>query len=106
MLGGGGIGYEGITPSIAIEIDDYFNGAFGDPTSDHMAIVSMGSVNHNAPTSLVAPLNIVNIEDCMDHCFVVSWDPVAMRLTAALDEGSVQYQGDIINTIFSGNSLV
>ena len=105
-VGGGGIGYEGITPSIAIEIDDYFNGAFGDPTSDHMAIVSMGSVNHNAPTSLVAPLNIVNIEDCMDHCFVVSWDPVAMRLTAALDEEQISYAGNIVADIFSGNASV
>jgi len=105
-VGGGGLGYEGITPSIAIEMDDYFNGNYADPTSDHMAVVSMGSVNHGASTSLVAPININNIEDCMDHCFVISWDPIAMRLTAALDDNSIAYSGNIIANIFSGNSLV
>lgn len=105
-VGGGGLGYEGITPSIAIEIDDYFNGNFADPTSDHMAVVSMGSVNHGASTGLVAPINISNIEDCMDHCFVISWDPVALRLTAALDEEQISYAGNIVADIFSGNASV
>ncbi|HSF90520.1 MAG TPA: L-type lectin-domain containing protein, partial [Saprospiraceae bacterium] len=105
-VGGGGLGYEGITPSIAVEMDDYFNGNYADPTSDHMAVVSMGSVNHGASTSLVAPININNIEDCMDHCFYVSWDPIARRLTTVLDDNTIAYTGDIINNIFSGTSLV
>lgn len=105
-VGGGGLGYEGITPSIAIEYDDYFNGNYADPTSDHMAVVSMGSVNHGASTGLVAPININNIEDCEEHCFAVSWDPISMRLTAVLDDEEISYSGDIINSIFSGNPVV
>jgi hypothetical protein len=42
----------------------------------------------------------------MDHCFVISWDPVAMRLTAALDEEQISYAGNIVADIFSGNALV
>ncbi|HJW28983.1 MAG TPA: hypothetical protein VJ508_06990, partial [Saprospiraceae bacterium] len=70
---GGGIGYSGVTPSIAIEYDDYQNG-WGDPPNDHMAVVSMGSVDHNQPTNLVGPIVLPNIENCMDHCFSVLWD--------------------------------
>ncbi|HEY3387314.1 MAG TPA: hypothetical protein VGK46_12440, partial [Saprospiraceae bacterium] len=104
--GGGGLGYEGITPSIAIEYDDYFNSNYGDPTSDHMAIVSMGSPNHNLSTNLAGPDNLPNIEDCGDHCFVVSWDPVTQTLLAALDEEVISYTGDIVNSIFSGTTQV
>ena len=104
--GGGGLGYEGITPSIAIEYDDYFNSNYGDPTSDHMAIVSMGSPNHNLTTNLEGPINLSNIEDCADHCFVVSWDPVTQTLLAALDEEVISYTGDIVNSIFSGTTQV
>ena len=104
--GGGGIGYDGITPSIAIEFDDYFNSNFADPTSDHMAVISMGSVDHNQPTTLVSPINISNIEDCMDHCFAVAWDPITQTLTAVLDDDQISYTGNIIANIFSGNAQV
>ena len=104
--GGGGIGYQGITPSIGIEMDDYFNGEFGDPTPDHMAVISNGSTDHNAPTSLAGPVNLPNVEDCEEHCFVVAWDPVTQTLAAALDDEVITYTGNIVNTIFGGNPLV
>jgi gliding motility-associated-like protein len=104
--GGGGLGYEGITPSIAIEYDDYFNGNYADPTADHVAVVSMGSVNHGASTGLVAPIDLPNIEDCEEHCFAVAWDPVSMRLSAVMDDEEIAYTGDIINSIFAGNPVV
>lgn len=105
-VGGGGLGYDGITPSIAIEYDDYFNSNFGDPTADHMAVISGGSVNHTLPTNLVGPINIANIEDGEDHCFSVIWDPATQTLTAALNSDLISYTGDIINTIFGGNPIV
>ncbi len=105
-LGGGSLGYDGITPSIAVEYDDYQNGNFGDPASDHMAIVSMGSVNHTLPSGLVAPINISNIEDCMDHCFTISWDPITMTLTSVLDDHVISYTGNIVANIFGGNANV
>ncbi|HLF65952.1 MAG TPA: gliding motility-associated C-terminal domain-containing protein [Saprospiraceae bacterium] len=106
-LGGSGgyIGYEGITPSIAVEYDDYQNG-WGDPASDHMAVISNGSVDHNAPTNLVGPFDITEVEDCVDHCFSFDWNPVTQTFTAILDTEVIIYTGDIINTIFNANPNV
>ncbi len=100
------LGYVGITPSIAIEYDDYQNGGEGDPASDHMAVISNGSVNHNAATNLVGPVAIPNVEDCGDHCFNVDWSPATQTLTASLDGNVIFYTGDIVNTIFGGNTSV
>ncbi len=96
-LGGGGgfIGYHGISNSIAVEIDDYQNGNYGDPTQDHMAIISNGSVNHNQNTNLSGPFVISNIEDCLDHCFSVEWDPALPVFRARLDNNLIEYYGDI-----------
>ncbi len=102
---GGGIGYMGITPSIAIEYDDYQNG-WGDPAEDHSAVISNGSVDHTQSTNLVGPIVLPEIEDCMDHCFSVDWDPVTQTLTGTLDDNVITYTGDIISGIFSGNPSV
>ncbi|GIV31327.1 MAG: hypothetical protein KatS3mg029_0678 [Saprospiraceae bacterium] len=103
---GGGIGYQGITPSIAIEWDDYQNGNFGDPAADHMAIMRNGSVDHNSADNLVGPIPLPNIEDCNEHCVTISWDPSTMTLSASIDGNSISYTGDIVNDIFGGNPNV
>jgi len=97
-VGGGGMGYQGLGASIGIEMDDYQNGGFGDPGSDHMAIQSNGNMNHN----LVGPTDIPNIEDCGYHCFSVNWNPATNTLSATLDGTTVTYVGDI--TAFCGSS--
>ncbi|MBI5915727.1 MAG: gliding motility-associated C-terminal domain-containing protein [Bacteroidetes bacterium] len=104
--GGGGLGYDGITPSIAVEYDDYQNGGFGDPAQDHVAIISNGSVNHTLPSNLVGPVVLPNVEDGLDHCFSVNWDPASNTLTATIDATTVSYSGNIIASIFGGNPNV
>lgn len=44
---GGGIGYAGITPSIAVEFDTWHNPEHLDPSRSHVAIDLNGSVGHN-----------------------------------------------------------
>ena len=104
-VGGGGLGYQNITPSIAIEYDDYQNG-WGDPAADHMAVISNGNLDHNAPTNLVGPIVLANIEDDEEHCFSMLWDPVTFTLAATLDGDAIFYTGDIVNSIFAGNPVV
>lgn len=45
---GGGIGYKGISNSVGIEFDTWCNTSFNDPNSNHLAILTGGSVIHEA----------------------------------------------------------
>lgn len=43
---GGGLGYEGIAPSVAIEFDTFLNGPpIGDPSTNHLGVNAGGSVS-------------------------------------------------------------
>ncbi|MCB9185350.1 MAG: gliding motility-associated C-terminal domain-containing protein [Flavobacteriales bacterium] len=109
---GGGMGYEGISPSLAMSIDTYDNGANdGDIPQDHVAIMSNGSVEHFSADNLAGPeIALVsgnNIEDGQWHVMRVTWDPVTMIINFYMD-GSLRttYTGDIINDIFGGDPNV
>ena len=45
---GGGLGFEGFSPSFGVEFDDFNNQDKGDLVSDHIAILKNGSVDHNS----------------------------------------------------------
>lgn len=109
---GGGMGYAGISPSLAMSIDTYNNGPNqGDLSEDHVAIMANGSIFHNSADNLAGPeIALVsgdNIEDGQWHVMRVSWDPVTMVINFYMD-GSLRtsYTGDIINNIFGGDPLV
>ena len=84
---GGGLGYAGINPSVAIEMDTYQNG--GEPGFDHMAIQRNGDVSHGGPNTLAGPVQISaatgNVEDCAWHQLNVVWDATTNTLTAYFD---------------------
>lgn len=109
---GGGMGYEGISPSIAMSIDTYDNGANdGDIPQDHVAIMSNGSVEHFTVDNLAGPeIALVsgnNIEDGEFHVMRVTWDPVSTTIDFYMD-GSLRtsYTGNIIMDIFGGDPNV
>lgn len=94
-MSGGGIGYEGIVPSLVVEFDTWQNADFGDPVQDHIAIMSNGIANHNTSQIDVDPVILPNIENDEEHCFTVTWDPASQIFQATLDGTSVTYNGDI-----------
>ena len=109
---GGGIGYAGVNPSIAIEIDTWQNPEANDPFYDHIAVQIDGNVGHGALGGSVAgPVPVLpgsaNIEDCATHTMRVTWDAPSVTLNAYIDCNlTISYTGDIVNNVFGGDSLV
>jgi gliding motility-associated-like protein len=110
-VGGGGIGFEGVTPSIGIEFDTWQNTVYNDPASDHIAIIRNGNLNHSSASTLAGPINASptssNIEDCNDHELKVNWNADTKEMNIWFDcELRLSYTGDIVNEIFSGDPEV
>ena len=102
---GEGIGFAGLRPSVAIEIDTWENEHLLDPGEDHLAFMANGRVGHFSTFS--KPIFIPNIEDCRRHYFVVRWAPEAKRLSVEIDRQEVAaVQLDLITEVFGGNDIV
>lgn len=48
---GGGLGYEGIGSSAALEFDTFFNPTLGDPNNNHLGFLKGGSVQTQSPAN-------------------------------------------------------
>ena len=79
--GGGGLGYGGITPSLAVEIDNYDNGA-ADPNANHLGILTQGNVN----THLATYTPGFDLEDNNAHTLWVVYDGVNNVLQVYLSQ--------------------
>lgn len=106
------LGYGGIVPSVAIEIDTWPNDVtMSDPQQDHIAIMSNGVADHASANNLAGPVQASSaqndIEDCAWHTVQILWDPGLQTLAIFFDGAfRTSYTGDIINTIFGGASNV
>lgn len=108
---GGGMGFAGISPSLAVSIDTYQNGDASDPSYDHIAFQKNGDIDHSTANNLAGPVQALsssaNIEDGAFHTFRVVWNPTTQNLDAYLD-GNLRLSQtiDIINSIFAGDPMV
>lgn len=108
---GGGMGFAGITPSVAVSLDTYQNSDAGDPTYDHIAIQQNGDVDHATANNITGPVQAhatnANIEDGAFHDFRIVWDAATKKLDAYFD-GSLRVSStvDYTTTVFSGDPMV
>tara|TARA_B100001063_G_scaffold244246_1_gene276567 strand:- start:192 stop:2195 length:2004 start_codon:yes stop_codon:yes gene_type:complete len=108
---GGGLGFEGFSPSFGVEFDDFNNENMGDLASDHIAILKNGSVDHRSSNSISPPVTAIsgggNIEDGLDHFVRIVWVENTKEFQVWFDcklRQRIFY--DIQNNIFNGNNLV
>lgn len=110
-IDGGGLGYHGIPGnSFIVEFDTYQNlqpwWFTGDPVEDHIGFMSQGNAFHNSSTALLPPISLAqNIEDGIYHSAVFSWNATTKTMTVSFLGQDYTYSGDIVNTIFGGNSV-
>ncbi|MBE0661891.1 MAG: HYR domain-containing protein [Bacteroidales bacterium] len=102
---GGGIGYQGISPSLAVEFDTWQN--VSDPFADHIALMRDGVVNHNTPNNLQGPIPVPNLENGANHPYIIKWDATTQNIKVWLDGIlRIDYTGDVVSDIFGGNANV
>ncbi len=107
-VGGGGIGYQGIAPSLAVEFDTWYNGGTDPIVNDHIAVIRDGQTQVlNAHFEFMPPVDVGNIEDGQWHEAVFEWFGEAMNLKVTLDGVVVvDIVVDLINDIFGGESTL
>jgi len=108
---GGYIGFSGISPSLGVTFDTWYNDIHYDPANDHLAIQRNGDVVHGTANELAGPVDIsstsANVEDGLYHQARITWDPAAQKIAVYVDcIPRLSYTGDIVSSIFGGNSLV
>jgi len=106
---GGGLGYQGVRPSIGVAIDTWQNTNDDDPGFDHLSIHRDGDLNHRSVNNLAGPVTVANnnIEDCQWHTLRIYWNAATKRLFASIDDkDSVNVTIDMVTDVFAGNPEV
>lgn len=109
--GGGGLGFQGVVPSIGVTLDTYENETFNDPVEDHIAIQANGDSDHNSANNLAGPVPISatsnDVEDGQFHDLRVVWDATTHTLEAYFDGVfRVSSSVDLVTDIFGGDPMV
>ncbi|MBK9110000.1 MAG: gliding motility-associated C-terminal domain-containing protein [Saprospiraceae bacterium] len=110
-VSGGGLGYQGVMPSLAVEFDTYHNGNYTDPIFDHVAIMRNGNVDHASGDNLSGPVGILNgnanAEDCNFHKVLIRWSASNATLSVYVDcILKLRYSGDVVRSIFNNDPNV
>lgn len=113
--GGFGLGYQGLTNTIAVEFDTRDNQGSGQTTNwdiagDHISIMSGGIINHSAAGCLTGlPLDPIStftgeVEDCQDHMVEIIWTAGAVQTLEVKVDGatSIIHTSDMITNDLGG----
>lgn len=104
---GGALGYAGLSSTLTIEFDTFFNSDLNDPNDDHVALMKNGDIDHATSNNLQGPVTIANLEDGLDHSYTIEWTSATNTLKVELDGVVViNYSNDIVSNVFGGNSNV
>lgn len=108
---GGGLGFQGVTPSVGVTLDTYENDTDNDPFYDHIAIQLNGDLNHASANNIAGPEyiipNVANFADGQFHDMQVVWDANTQTLSTFID-GLLRVSAtlDLVNDVFSGDPEV
>ena len=109
---GGGMGFQGVNPSVGVTLDTYQNSSpDNDPFYDHIAIQLNGDINHSSINTLtpLTPISAINnnVEDCQNHTVRIVWDAISKNMTVYFDgQLRVSATNDFVNNVFGGDSMV
>lgn len=106
---GGGMGFDGIVPSIGIALDTWQNTIYNDPAYDHISIQANGAVSHTTDLAGPVPLSATsdNAEDCQWHRLRITWDAATQWLRAYFDGVlRVEKQVDLVASVFNNDPAV
>lgn len=103
---GGGIGYSGISPSVAIEFDTWWNSGNDPIQEDHIAVIANGEPESMPAHSAYVPFtSVYNLEDGNWHPISIIWDGSEKNLSLFLNDSLIFSSNlDIPNLFFEGNS--
>ena len=104
-VGGGGLGYQGVTPSFALEFDTYWNSEGSDLYTDHVGLMKNGSVDHGASQWGVSPVDVGNIDDNYWRYFKLFWNSDTKKLSVLLDLNADGDFSDSGETVFNDVSV-
>ena len=98
---GGGIGYMGIAPSLAVEFDTWRNSS--DPfVNDHAAVHINGDIS-----GFQNEVDLGEIEDGLYHDLLIKWNKSTNTLEVMWDgKLIISYENDIITNVFDENPNV
>jgi gliding motility-associated-like protein len=108
-VAGGGIGFQGFSPSLGVEFDTWSNFETADPVFDHLSILRNGDSNHNSPNNLAGPIPISptsdNVEDNQQYIVDISWEPSINQFTVSVNcEQRLQISINLQQTVFPGSA--
>lgn len=87
---GGGIGYAGISPSLAIEFDTWWNSRYDPTQEDHVALIANGEpMVLSAHSNYIPYAGVGNLEDGQWHPIMINWDGTDKILSLSLDGESI-----------------